>query len=315
MQNSDKDFDFTIGEYVYDTKTGTYQERTGFISFDAGTEQKHPDWNSGYSRVVYKATSSEYDEDNFTKKSKLFLKIQPKSTTDLTSTQNWYIEKMALYRKVLDKNNNIIAPDYESEESKSAEEFVKTGVLNKTYHYFNQWAVDPENPEAITDKAKLITITETEVDYARWKPVYNEGAQKVRAVTVKESNYFNILQSIAETFEAWLTLEISRDDYGGINGKKIKFKNYVGDFNYASFRYGLNLKDMSRTYDSKNITTKLIVKQNNNELAEGGFCTIQRAGANPTGENYLYDFQYYHNQELMDVKDYLDTVYYIDQAK
>jgi hypothetical protein len=34
----------------------------------------------------------------------------------------------------------------------------------------------------------------------------------VRAVSAKESNYFNILQSIAETFEAWLLLKIERND-------------------------------------------------------------------------------------------------------
>jgi hypothetical protein len=35
-------------------------------------------------------------------------------------------------------------------------------------------------------------------------------------VTAKESNYFNILQSIAETFECWLTFEIERDEFGAI---------------------------------------------------------------------------------------------------
>jgi phage minor structural protein len=71
-------------------------------------------------------------------------------------------------------------------------------------------------------------------------------------------------------------LEISRDpNYPGrITSKKIKFKNYVGGNNYAGFRYGVNLKDISRTCDSKNITTKLIVKNNSNELAEHGVCTI-----------------------------------------
>jgi phage minor structural protein len=109
-------------------------------------------------------------------------------------------------------------------------------------------------------------------------------------VSAKESNYFNILQSIAETFEAWLDLEIGRDSTGKITSKAIKFKNYAGADNFAGFRYGVNLKDITRSCDSKNITTKLIVKQNANELAEGGFCTIQKAGANPTGENYIYDF-------------------------
>jgi phage minor structural protein len=111
----------------------------------------------------------------------------------------------------------------------------------------------------------------------------------VRSITAKESNYFNILQNIAETFEAWLELSISRED-GAITSKTVKFKNFSGKKNYANFRYGVNLKDIQRNFASNNIVTKLIVKQNANELAKDGFCTIQRAGANPTGENYIYDF-------------------------
>jgi hypothetical protein len=57
-----------------------------------------------------------------------------------------------------------------------------------------------------------------------------------------------------------------------------------------------------------------MVKSNSNEHAENGFCTIQRAGANPTGENYIYDFQYYQNVGLMPVSEYLDEVYYLDGA-
>jgi phage minor structural protein len=83
---------------------------------------------------------------------------------------------------------------------------------------------------------------------------------------------------------------VSRDANGGINSKTIKFKNFTGDDNYACFRYGVNLKDIQRTYESKQLTTKLIVKQNNNQLAKNGFCTIARSGSNPTGENYIYDF-------------------------
>jgi phage minor structural protein len=71
--------------------------------------------------------------------------------------------------------------------------------------------------------------------------VYNEGAKKIRSITAKESNYFNILQSIAETFEAWLDFEITRDNLGAIKSKKVKFKNYIGSENYANFRYGVNL--------------------------------------------------------------------------
>jgi hypothetical protein len=71
-------------------------------------------------------------------------------------------------------------------------------------------------------------------------------------VSAKESNYFNILQSIAETFEAWLHLEAVRAgkndpeglSEGSIKQKKIKFKRYAGNDNQAAFRYGVNLKDI-----------------------------------------------------------------------
>jgi phage minor structural protein len=59
-----------------------------------------------------------------------------------------------------------------------------------------------------------------------------------------------------------LVFDIQRDDEGAIisNGKKILFKNYRGGENYAYFKYGVNLKDINRTYSSKNIVTKLMVR-------------------------------------------------------
>jgi phage minor structural protein len=112
--------------------------------------------------------------------------------------------------------------------------------------------------------------------YDVYEPVYNDGACKVRSITAKESNYFNILQTIAETFEQWLVINIDRNNDGSIkpNGKTVAFRNYRGDNNYACFRYGVNLKDIQRTYASKNIVSKLVVKPNTNELGTNGFCTI-----------------------------------------
>jgi hypothetical protein len=39
----------------------------------------------------------------------------------------------------------------------------------------------------------------------------------------------------------------------------------------------------------------MVVKANENEHATDGFCTIQRASENPTGESVVYDFSYYIN--------------------
>jgi phage minor structural protein len=69
-------------------------------------------------------------------------------------------------------------------------------------------------------------------------------------------------------------LEIERDEHGAIVSKKVKFKNYTGKDNHAGFRYGVNLKNIQRTHESKALVTKLIVRPNSNELAKNGFCTI-----------------------------------------
>jgi hypothetical protein len=155
---------------------------------------------------------------------------------------------------------------------------------------------------------KIVYDTREILEYSTYKPVLNEDGNKVRSVTAKESNYFNILQNIAETFEAWLDIKVRRDRYGAIQEKIVVFKNYVGKDNLANFRYGVNLKDIQRTYSSKNIVTKLLVKQNSNEHAKNGFCTIARANSNVTGENYLYDFRYYHKKGLLNETAYIDEI-------
>lgn len=309
-------FDFSLGEYIYNTNSGGYNPRDGFITFSGK--------QTGTSRKIFTVNNTSYDKETFKKNSKVYLKIAPNSNSGIPdSTQKvnenpigykFYIEKIALYRKTIGADGEIIIPDLE-EQNTTAETFAETGTIEHKYRYFSDWLVDSNNPNSIKEKEKLVTEVKSTLTYETYTPVYNEGAKKIRSITAKESNYFNILQTIAETFEAWLDLEIEREADGVIKSKKVKFKNYLGNENYANFRYGVNLKDIQRTTSSKNIVTKLIVKQNSNELAENGFCTIQRAGANPTGENYIYDFQYYQNMGIMDTKDFLDTVYYIDGAQ
>lgn len=324
---TEKVFEFNLKEFIYNKSSGAYNERTSsntpiIIEEDVTNPQKTD------SRIIFKVSKNNYTEEEFKgkKESKgtyLQLQIKPLKANIRTEMVDgketiipavYYIEHIALYRKSLDKNSNIIVPDYEAENSKSAEDYINNSTLEHRYNYFNAWHVDSANPGRYTDKEALPLYTTDTLEYDVYKPQYNEGAKKVRAVSVKESNYFNILQSIAETFEQWLVISIDRNEDGSIkpNGKKISFKNYRGDNNnYACFRYGVNLKDIQRTYVSKNIVTKLIVKANSNELGKNGFCTIQRAGANPTGENYIYDFQYYQNKGLMDVNNYLTTNYYL----
>ena len=47
------------------------------------------------------------------------------------------------------------------------------------------------------------------------KPIYEAGFPKIRSITAKRSNCFNILQSIAETFQCWLEFIIEHNEETG----------------------------------------------------------------------------------------------------
>lgn len=94
--------------------------------------------------------------------------------------------------------------------------------------------------------------------------------------------------------------------------KYIQFKEYIGDDNPVGFRYGINLKSIQRNLVSDQIATKVIVQPNANEFAPNGYCTIQQSVLNPTGENAIYNFQYFINHGLLDGTALNDDLYGIN---
>ena len=130
--------------------------------------------------------------------------------------------------------------------------------------------------------------------------------EKIRSITAKNSNRFNILQNIAETFQCWVRFKIEHnEDTGkiiyekGIPKKTVYFKEEVGkDLGYG-FVYGIDLKTISRSIDSNQLTTKVVVAPNTSEYAENGICRIADADLNENGENYILDFGYYISQGLL----------------
>lgn len=155
-----------------------------------------------------------------------------------------------------------------------------------------------------------------------YTPVYNDGNnfEKIRSIVGKESNRYNLLQSLSESFECWpkFTVEhdkdtgrvktekivvedsINKEKYTTIRQKKfVSFHKFVGKENHAGFRYGINLKSIQRTLDSNQLASKVVVSSNSNELGKDGFCTISRAEENPTLENFILCFDYYVQHGLL----------------
>ena len=283
-----KNFKFTLSEVHFVSDTGGYQIE------DWAIIKNENDIDGNFGVLTFETIPEALTEASF-KNKQIKLVIAPQ---DNYFGQTYYIKSIKLYKKYLNSSGSIVRPgDLEIE-----------GTVVTNYIFISSAELIGNSAKIKEEELTKTVISEENLSYSAFIPQYNEGAEKIRTITAKESNYFNILQSIAETFECWMDIIITRDEFG--THKIIKFKNFTGDDNYASFRYGVNLKDIQRTYESKQLATKLIVKQNNNQLAKNGFCTIARAGANPTGENYIYDFQYFHKTGLLDATKYQAAMYY-----
>ena len=162
--------------------------------------------------------------------------------------------------------------------------------------------------------------------------IYDSSFAKVTTVEGKESNRFNLIQNINEKFECWAKFNIEHDEKTGkiltekayigfdekgkiqyysepredrIQGERQKksitfLETIVPQKNTVGFKYGVNLNSIQRTINSDQISTFVIVKNNNNEFAQNGFCSIARATENYSGENNIINFDYYIQMGMID---------------
>lgn len=312
----DKIDSIDVAEWEYDSNFSCYNKKNkkAFMTINADSiiqekEIKIETYSGEYDEngapvmtlipETYKFVIATVDNSKFTEST--FKKSKVRTFFTLKSGETVELEDFQIFEYIPDANNKPIFPDEQTTE----------GVI-KTYHYY----FSPNDNASVTSLDDLNLLVGKEQEDSSFVPKIDDKCEKVREVSAKESNYFNILQNIAEKFECWLDIDVKHNADGSIvpNEKKVCFKNYVGKKLPYGFRYGFNLKAIQRTNVSKALTTKLIVRQNSNELAKNGFCTIARANANPTGDTALYDFSYYFNQGLMNKGDFIGDVYYPNEG-
>lgn len=170
------------------------------------------------------------------------------------------------------------------------------------YYYY-----DPDSE--YTDIDSLVYDYVGYKDSENYEKQYNDDLgqfEKVRSITASESNRFNLIQDLCEIFECWAKFTIEHEADGTIkldnNFQQLKwvsFHEYVGVENYSGFKYGINLNSIQRTINSDAIVSKIIVKNNVNEFAPDGFCSIGRAIENPSKENFIFNFEHYISQGLL----------------
>lgn len=257
------------------------------------------------------------------------------------NSTKYYIKDIQFYKYIIGNNNQPIAPD------DPVENLPDVRIETKYYFY---------NPADNIGKLSEEDYIFSESDPTLYAPLFGSGDnkfEKIRSITAKESNRFNLLQQLSETFECWARFTIEHDSNGHIQIetfdyydvvnlvegastagyyiydwhsrnytnpsestakkgqkyyekvsrrrqiKKVVFYKEILIDNYVGFKYGINLKDNNRTLDSEQIVTKIIVKDNTCEQAENGFCSIARAEDNPIKENFVYNFDYYTSQGII----------------
>lgn len=179
--------------------------------------------------------------------------------------------------------------------------------IDKTYYTYYNHTVSKD----LLDKDDIKYLYHSDEDWVDGRPAMtaqkNNDFEKIRSVNAKQSNRFNIIQSIAETFQCWARFTINHDSNGrviynedGTPQKYITFKKEVGQETGIGFTYGIDLNTIKRTIQSNQIVTKTIVSPNANEFATNGFCTIARSELNPPRTNFVLNFDYYITQGMLD---------------
>ncbi len=163
-----------------------------------------------------------------------------------------------------------------------------------------------ENAEVTCPEDVIYCDIGTSVKDDIYMPIYT--ALKVGTVSASNSNAFNIIQKCCETFNCWANFKVQllssslTAPNSFIMKKTISlYDQYYTDISHDFFfDYKANINSIKRTVNSEDITTKTIVKANNNEYGKNGFCTIQRSKYNLSGENFIYNFKYYIKKKMLD---------------
>ena len=232
-------------------------------------------------------------------------------TANNASDSTYYIQSIQLYKlPQVYLEERKANPD--SQESYYTLETIPTEDFSSFYRYY-----DPSEAEQLRKEGTDSNTVKDSVKYIKsgtFEPVYwNEQS---RSIEVKESNYFDGIQSICETFECWARLRILHNEDGSVkldeNGnvdKTVIFKEYVGKDNYLGFDYQVNLNSIERVDDSTEIVTKMIVGDTSNENVDGGVVSIAAAPDNRMGSNVIYNFDYFIRQGLLNREEVYRDLY------
>ena len=164
-------------------------------------------------------------------------------------------------------------------------------------HYFNYpgWGHSKHKIYEDSPEYEEQFSAETNKDIVGAKVYREDGVvykEKARLVDLEESNIYNLTQDIAEIFEVFCRYEYIYDDNYHIIGRVAVFYNsFLLDDNQLSITYRNQTSSITRETDSTDLVTKMYVKtvdENDDTIS------IIDVEDNPTGEDYILNFDYLH---------------------
>ncbi len=324
-----------IGKYTYNEQTREYS-KSGNSYFSYTSASMNGDWVEFEITCTTSVSQAELSEIGFfldntiasnsvfwVEEIQLFKKTEGKPViqTGYDSTITYVEDDVISYNDVYyqciretkgnDPSNTTYWKSLGSTEPTSIR--INPGNFNAQSYANEVWRLYAASQDVESEKEIVYTYSGTKSgldNYISQNSLYpkygpNGKFEKIRSIEGKQSNRFNLLQSLAETFEVWVKFTINHDSTGRIiytNGKPEKFINFVnevGGRNGLTFKYGIDLKAITRDINSDQITSKVIVPANNNQFGKHGFCTIARAKDNYPKTSFILNFDYYISQGLL----------------
>lgn len=160
---------------------------------------------------------------------------------------------------------------------------------NKVYEdeYIASWAADET-----TGKVKGTRISKTQ--------------EKYRLVDLEESNIYNLTQEVAKTFGVFCRYEYEHDANLHISGKKVIYYNaFLQESTGAlDLTYAYNTNELSREKNGTDIITKMFVRPVDDSSSATGDINIVNVDANKTKEDYILNFEYLHDNQIISEEQY-----------
>ena len=173
--------------------------------------------NTGYYYVDAQCANSATWEDL---SSNVGIFLYPLTSNNIN--KDYYIKDIQLYRRISNNNGGYL----------DIGDVPEVRIITH-YHFY-----DPSINLGKTSAEDYVFADNNKNNYT---PLYGSGAnefEKVRSITAKESNRFNLLQELSETFECWVRFEIEHEANGQI--KVVEYNYYESQPNLTQQQFNAN---------------------------------------------------------------------------